>query len=110
MNINLIFNPHVLNAKFTQGYISYLVDVLDIIDDGNIPISLNSTEFHKYTILFHQIAKPSFIRGHEPEYIVRVLHSGELEIPEVDFKFFPKEKVKMAEEMLNDLRSKDNEH
>jgi hypothetical protein len=93
MNINLIFNPHVLNAKFTQGYISYLVDVLDIIDDGNIPISLNSTEFHKYTILFHQIAKPSFIRGHEPEYIVRVLHSGELEIPEVDFKFFLKKNL-----------------
>ena len=93
MSINLVFNPHVLNSPFTQGYISYLVDVLDIIDDDNIPISLNSTEFHKYTILFHQIAKPSFIRGYEPEYIVRVLHSGELEIPEVDFKFFPKEKL-----------------
>ena len=93
MSINLIFNHHVLTSPFTQGYISYLVDVMNTIDSDSLSISMNSTDFHKYTILFHQIAKPTFIRGYTPEYIVRVLHSGELEQPETDLKFYDKSQL-----------------
>lgn len=91
MSINLIYEEDKTQVNITQGYNSYLKDVVDVINSSSLDITLNSNSFCKYTILFHSLPKPSYI-PYTPEYIVRVLHSGEKEIPKEDLNWFPKEK------------------
>lgn len=88
-SINLIYEESAIHHVPQQGYNSYLRDVVESAGEA---VSLNSQDHHKYTILFHYLAKPSYI-PYDPEYVVRILHSGEKQEPVEDLNWFDKDRI-----------------